>query len=248
MEHGKGSALWETVRTVFYAIIIALVVRTFDIGAEKVTTGLADDLGANPALGLRGIRRHLWRHPHELRTQLRAVLRATVDCEAAVLFPMVTHADDVRAARAHLDAVRSELATAGVPFNRDLHVAAMVEVPAAALSVVDILAEVDFVSIGTNDLSQYLSAADRNNASVAQYLTPEASGLLTALDWMIQRAREVGRERDLLIGGEVASDPSVAARMAAMGYSALIIVPMASPNVRAAIKEVDSFRPGQGKG
>lgn len=222
-----------------------LVVRTFDIGAEKVTTGLTDDLGGNPALGLRGLRRHLWRRPAELRTQLRAVLRATVDTEAAVLFPMVTHAGDVCAARAHLEAAQRELDEAGEPFNRDLRVAAMVEVPAAALSVTDILAEVDFVSIGTNDLSQYLSAADRNNASVAQYLTPDASGLFAALEWMIHRARHVGRERDLIVGGEVASDPAIAARLIQMGYSSLIVVPMASPSVRAAVGGVRSFRARQ---
>jgi len=222
-----------------------LVVRTFDIGAEKVTTSLIDDMGGNPALGLRGIRRHLWRRPEELRTQLRAVLRATVDTEAGVLFPMITHAGDIRDARAHLDAVRAELEAAGEPCNQNLRVAAMVEVPAAALSILDILAEVDFVSVGTNDLTQYLSAADRNNASVAQYLTPEASGLYAALEWMIRRARRAGRERDLLVGGEVASDPAVAARLIQMGYSSLIVVPMASPQVRAAIGEVESYRPPQ---
>jgi phosphotransferase system enzyme I (PtsI) len=215
-----------------------VVIRTFDIGADKVADGLADDRGDNPALGLRGLRRHLWRRPTELRAQLRAILRATRGHEAAVLFPMVTHVGDVITAREHLDAVRTELNANRVPYNRDLRVAAMVETPAAALSVVDILETVDFVSIGTNDLSQYLGAADRNDASVAQYLAPEASGLFTALEWMIEEAREVGRSADINVCGEVTSDPEVAARMVELGYTSLTVVPMASPPVRAAIGAV----------
>jgi phosphotransferase system enzyme I (PtsI) len=215
-----------------------VIFRTFDLGAEKVVTGLGEDSAVNPALGLRGLRRHLWAQPQELRTQLRALLRATADSEAHLLLPMVTHARDVMLAREHLDEVRRELEAEGIAHNRSARVGAMIEIPAAVLSVTEILAQVDFATVGTNDLTQYLAAADRNNADVARYLNPEAAGLLSAMDWIITRARRLGRAADILAGGEVVSDATFAATLAGMGYTNLVVTPAAAGAVRAAVAEV----------
>jgi phosphoenolpyruvate-protein kinase (PTS system EI component) len=214
-----------------------LVLRTFDVGAEKVIDGIQDDTDINPALGVRGLRRHLLRVPEELRTQLRAVLIATAGANAAILLPMVTNVDDVRRARAHLAAVLAELEAEGSEYNRALRVAAMIEVPAAALSVREILAEVDFVSVGTNDMVQYLAAADRDNPAVLPYLDPVRSGLFRLLEWVLAEARAIGRADSVLVGGEVASDPVSAARLARIGLRGLIVHPGAVDAVRAAIEK-----------
>ena len=212
-----------------------LVIRTFDIGAEKVVAGLEGESGANPALGVRGLRRHLQKHPDELHTQLRAILRATLDSDATVLLPMVTEAHDVVALRTHLDHVCEELDAAEVNYNRDLKVAAMIEVPAAALHIDEILDEVDRVAIGTNDLTQYLAAADRNNAEVASYLTPDTSGLFTLLGWLAEHVRAKDRLPDVFVCGEVPSNPEYAIELAALGFTRLVVTPRAADEVRHAL-------------
>ena len=215
-----------------------VVFRTFDIGAEKTPGGLQEDLAPNPAMGLRGLRRHLVRRPDELRTQLRAILRATVGGDAAVLLPMVTHPEDIRAARGHLSAVRDELRAKGIPFNEDVRVGAMVEIPSAALRVAEILAEVDFVSIGTNDLVQYLTAADRDNTDVIGYLDPEASGVYLLIASILGTARSLGRQSDVLVGGELPSDPKAAEKLVRLGVRGLIVAPRAAQSVRDALSGV----------
>lgn len=215
-----------------------LVLRTFDIGAEKVSVALDEEGGGNPALGLRGLRRHLHRHPGELCTQLRAILRATADSDAIILLPMVTNVADLDAARTHLRAVQAELMAADVPHNQRVQLAAMVEIPSAALAIEGFLARMDYVTVGTNDLTQYLAAADRNNADVAAYLSPDASGLFTLLAWMAKRAAALGRLRDIFIGGEVAGSPEHAGMLARLGFSRLIVTPGAAAEARAAIAEV----------
>ncbi len=233
----------EEQRRAYQAVVDALpgrpvVIRTFDLGAEKVVAGLVDDTTLNPALALRGLRRHLWRFPGELRTQLRAILRASVNADLTILLPMVTHVSDVQMAKQHLQAVRQELDAAGIPYNQSFKLGAMIEVPAAVLAVADILAEVDSVCVGTNDLTQYLSAADRNNADVAMYLRPDVSGLVTAMEWIITRARKLGRVDDVSVGGELPSDPTFAARLAELGFTQLIVTPMVADDIRAAIAQV----------
>lgn len=207
-----------------------LVIRTFDIGAEKVPEGLRDELAANPALGLRGLRRQILRYPEELRTQIRAILRGTVGGNAAILFPMVTNAEDLRVVLEHIDAVRSRLAREGVPHNQAIKLASMIEVPAAALNVRRIAELVDFVAIGTNDMSQYLTAADRDNADVSAYLDPATSGIFAIVAHIMREMESVGRGRDVMIAGELASDPRVACRFVVGGVRSLIInPPMATP-------------------
>ena len=126
-------------RVIEKAAGVSVVIRTFDIGGDK-SMGLSDRCtGRNPSLGLRGIRRHLMDRPEELRTQLRAILRAALGAKVGILIPMVTTLDDVTAAKRHLADVRKELRRAGVAFSREIDFGAMIETPAAAATVHDIL-------------------------------------------------------------------------------------------------------------
>jgi len=213
-----------------------LVLRTFDIGGDKVTASLHECAGANPSLGVRGIRRHLLRHPQELRTQLRAILRAAVGANVLILLPMVTNSEDILAARVHMEEVRAELEQERIPFNRTVRIGAMVEVPSAALSIAELLRNVDFVSIGTNDLLQYLTASDRDNPEVIAYQSLEASGLQILLKSIMEQARAMGRERDVQVCGEIASDPEGAKFLVQIGITSLSISPNSAPAVREAIE------------
>ena len=214
-----------------------LVIRTFDIGADKVAEGLDHYTDANPALGVRGLRRHLLRFPGELRTQFRAILRAGHGYPVSILLPMVTNVEDVRRALDHLEAVRTELSQDGIPFNRNVRVGVMIEVPAAALNVGSLLEQVDFVSIGTNDLFQYLTASDRDNPDVLGYQDVESSGFRTLLTHIMNVARTMGRERDISVCGELASDPEGARFLAGMGVTTLSISAGSAPVVRQALRE-----------
>ncbi len=209
-----------------------LVVRTFDFGADKEPAGLQECLGQNPSLGLRGIRRHLHRFPEELRTQLRAILRAAVDSDVSILLPMVTHTGDVGAVKAHLNQVTAELRAQGEPFNPKVKVGAMVEIPSAALSAGALLEVVDFLSVGTNDLVQYLTAADRENPAVLAYQDTDRSGLYQILAIVMNAARAVGRQGDLSVCGELASDPAVVRDLVQLGFRSLSVTPHAADAVR----------------
>ena len=213
-----------------------LVVRTFDFGADKEPAGFQECMGPNPSLGLRGIRRHLRRLPQELRTQLRAILRASVDSDLSILLPMVTHAGDVRAVRTHLSEVTAELRSQGMPFNPNIKVGAMLEIPAAALNAGKLLEVADFLSIGTNDLVQYLTAADRENPAVLDYQDVGSSGLYQILQVVMNTARTMGRQDDLSICGELASDPAVVTDLVQLGYRSLSVIPHAADAVREALQ------------
>jgi phosphotransferase system enzyme I (PtsI) len=219
-----------------------LVLRTFDIGADKVTTALHKCTGPNPALGIRGLRRHLLRFQEELRTQLKAILRAAVNAEVAILLPMVTHAEDVRAARVQLDKVNADLEREGIPFKRNVRVGAMIEVPSAAIEIAELLQTVDFVSIGTNDLLQYLTASDRDNPDVIPYQRLEGSGLIFLLKHIVEQARRIGRDQDVFVCGEIASDPEIAKLLVQIGIMSLSISPSCAPAVRRAIENTHTSR------
>lgn len=213
-----------------------LIIRTFDFGADKEPVGIQGCEGQNPALGLRGIRRHLHRYPGELRTQLRAILRAAVDADVSILLPMVTHAGDVSAVIEHLAQVRQQLTAQGVPFNPNVKLGAMVEIPSAALAAGELLEVVDFLSVGTNDLVQYLTAADRENPAVLDYQAVELSGLYRMLEIVMQEARGLDRQQDISVCGELASDPAVAVELVRLGLRSLSVTPHTADAVREALK------------
>jgi len=200
-----------------------LSVRTFDVGADKPVPFVPAPDGPNPALGVRGI--HLARrHPGVLGAQLRAVVRAAAHGRLAVLAPMVTTVDDVRW-------FRSQVAAAGGD-RADLEVGAMVEVPSAVLLAGDLARELDFLSIGTNDLGQYLHAADRKEREFAELQDPFAPAVLRSVA-MVADAAE-GRAR-VAVCGEAAGEPAWALLAVGLGVTELSMGAEALPRVRAAL-------------
>ena len=215
----------------------SVVIRTFDIGGDK-SMGLADRCGGrNPSLGLRGIRRHLVTRPDELRTQLRAILRAAQGADVGALVPMVTTVEDIVATRRHLDSVKEEMCEAGIAYSADVSIGAMIETPAAAALTGAILSEVDFVSVGTNDLLQYFMAADRDNESVIQYQDAASPAFLWILEHIITEARKLGREMDVTVCGEVATEARMLPHLLRMGYRAFSIPPASATVFRVACED-----------
>jgi len=216
-----------------------VVIRTFDIGGDKQIGPLQKCTGSNPSLGVRGIRRHLSEQAEEFRIQLRAILRAAVDSNVGVLIPMITTLEDVILAKRHFTAVKKELRESGIAFSEEVTFGAMIETPAAAIAVRDILSKVDFISLGTNDLLQYLMAADRDNEQVLRYNEAENPSFLWLLEFIIKRAKELGREDDVTICGEIAVQPHVIPQLLHFGYRSFSISPVAAALVRNVCARTD---------
>jgi len=214
------------------AIQRPLIIRTLDIGGDKPVPYL--DLGQemNPFLGVRGLRLGL-AHPDLLKTQLRAILRAGVAGRVLVMFPMVTTVAEVRAAKALLAEARAELDTAGLPHRLD-GVGIMVEVPGAALLADQFAAEVDFFSLGTNDLTQYTLAADRTNSGVAAL----ADALHPAVLRLIERTAAAAHAAGGWCGvcGELAGDPVAVPILVGLGVDELSMAPAAIPQAKEIIR------------
>jgi phosphotransferase system enzyme I (PtsI) len=215
------------------------VLRTFDVGADKRLPYLERCVGQNPALGLRGIRRQLLRCPGELNTQLRAALRAAAGTTLQLLFPMITTVDELRKIKELLSRVKADLQAEGKTFCSELKIGAMIEIPSAAISIKEILSEVDFVSVGTNDLIQYFTAADRDNEAVSHFGDISNEAVVFLLRYIIDGASEMGRRDDVTICGEIASDPGSIPLLLKLGYRSLSISSVLSHRIRTAISETD---------
>lgn len=225
-----------------------VVFRTFDLGADKSAVGYQQCTGRNPALGMRGIRRHLLQHPGELRAQLSALLRAGGDGEVDILLPMVTMPGEVRRVRELLEEVRRELGAGGEPCAGRVRLGAMIEVPAAAFSIREILSEADFVSVGTNDLVQYFTAADRDNEAVMRYYGNLYSAPFRGiLRLIVEGAAEMGREGDVSLCGEIAADRSCIPDLLRMGFRTLSLAPVSARAVREVVAATDLSEPRAGE-
>ena len=214
-----------------------VTIRTLDLGADKADkTGLVLRDEPNPALGLRGVRLSLAREGL-LRTQLRAMARASGYGPLRALVPMVSGFDEMRIVRTALDAVLFELRSEGYEVADHLPLGAMIEVPSAAISLPGFIGLCDFLSIGTNDLVQYLLAADRTNEALGELYSPLHPAVLRVLRDVVRIAARRGTP--LAVCGEIAGDPTFVPLLLALGIGELSLHPATMLEVRRAVRGCD---------
>ena len=211
-----------------------VIVRTLDIGGDKPTPGIVIPKEDNPFLGWRGVRLCLDR-PDIYKPQLRALLRAAVCGNLKVMVPMIADVEEVRAVKRLLAECRAELVAEGVAVG-DLELGVMAETPAAALAAEDIAPEVAFFSIGTNDLTQYVMAADRMNPRVAHLNRADHPAVLKAVRMICEAARAAG----IWVGvcGEAAGKPEMIAKFVALGVTELSMSAAAIPEAKKCVTEI----------
>ena len=213
----------------------AVVVRTFDLGGDKFPLFLNMPAEENPYLGWRAIRVCLDR-PELFRTHLRAMLRATVHGDIRIMMPLVNDLDELKAARAILEEEEDRLNEEGIAFNAGYKVGVMIETPAAALVAKELARYADFFSIGSNDLTQYTLAVDRNNARLADRFTP----FHPAVVHLMHRTAEAGREAGIEVSvcGELAANPLGVYLLLGLGITVLSVAPSALPEIKKVIRSV----------
>ncbi len=212
-----------------------LVIRTVDLGADKYTQERTDVPERNPFLGLRSIRYCLRSIPM-FKTQLRAILRASALGPIKVMFPLITTTNELRHAKLVVHDVMEDLEEEGIPFDRNVKIGMMVEVPAAALMADTFAREVDFFSIGTNDLIQYTLAVDRTNERVAGMYNPLNPAVLRLIRDTVRAARR--HEIDVSLCGEAGGDLEIALLLIGMGLRTLSVTGSAVAPLKRLIRGV----------
>jgi phosphotransferase system enzyme I (PtsI) len=210
-----------------------VIFRTFDVGGDKLSPDTHHE--ENPFLGWRGIRVLLDR-PEIFLNQLRAILRASQRRNVRMMFPMVATLNEVQKARTFLRQAQEDLRRKGIPFDEKMKIGVMIEVPAAALVAEQIAAEVDFLSIGTNDLIQYLMAVDRGNDSVAPLFQPFNPAVLRTIKYIMDAAHKRGIQAGMC--GEMAGDPLATVLLVGMGLDEFSVVPTVLPEIKKIIRSI----------
>lgn len=211
-----------------------VVIRTLDIGADKQVDYFDMKEEENPALGVRAIRICLNR-PEVFRTQLRALYRASVYGKIAIMFPMITSVWEVKESKRACMSVMKELEAEGIPYNKDTELGIMIETPSSVFVAEELAKLVDFFSVGTNDLTQYTLACDRQANDLGKFYDPHHPALLRAIKMAADAAHKAG----IWIGicGELGADISMLPTFLAMGIDELSVSPSAVLPVRAAIRQ-----------
>ena len=219
-----------------------VILRTLDVGADKPLPALPQPAEANPALGVRGLRLQLLRRPDLLLDQMRAALRVAARHPLRLMFPMVSSLDEVRQVKALLEQARRDV----IPNAADgtgMQVGIMIEVPAAAVGADVLAAEVDFFSLGTNDLTQYLFAADRTNPELAPLADSLHPALLRMIDQVVKAAH--GRHRWVGVCGEMASDLWAVPLLVGLGIDELSVHPPAVARIKALVRSLNAAECGR---
>ncbi len=211
-------------------------IRTVDIGGEKSLPQLKIEKEPNPALGLRAIRFSL-RNRSLFKTQLRAILRASAWKNVRVLIPMITELEEIAEVKLLLEEVKQELEREKHKFDRQIPLGVMIEVPAAAAIADVLLKEVDYVSIGTNDLIQYYLAVDRSNEFVSYLYKPLHPSVLRLIKFIIETALREGK--DVTICGEMAADPLSALVLLGSGLRKFSMNPIFIPKIKKTLRSVE---------
>ncbi len=219
-----------------------MVLRTWDLGADKFHAESVGTVETNPFLGCRSIRFSFMR-VDLFKRQLRAILRASVFGDVRVMLPMVSALEELRKARAIIEETKEDLAREHVPFNPDLKIGIMIEVPSAAL-ISDILAcEADFFSIGTNDLVQYTLAVDRINERVARLYQPVNPAITRLLSTVISNAEK--HDVPVALCGEMSGDPLYVILLLGLGLREFSVTPSSIPEVKKVIRSITMFQAHQ---
>jgi phosphoenolpyruvate-protein phosphotransferase len=210
-----------------------VIIRTFDLGGDKVASYVGANRESNPFLGWRGIRFSL-EHREVFRAQLRAIYRAARCGRVKLMLPMITSIDEIRESRALAREVEAEVAGDGAEPGAPVEFGIMVETPAAVM-IADVLArEVDFFSVGSNDLIQYTLAADRSNPKTAGLYQPLHPAILISGKWLTLPGREIW----VGVCGEMAADPLATVLLVGLGFDELSVSPFLLPEVKTVVRSI----------
>ena len=214
-----------------------VIIRTLDIGADKQIGYFDLPKEDNPAMGMRALRICLTR-PEIFKTQLRALFRASAFGKLGIMFPMVTSVWEVREAKRMCEEVRRELKNEGIPYSEDVQIGIMIETPAAAINSDRLAKEVDFFSIGTNDLTQYTLACDRQNNDLGRFYDPHHPAVLRLIRLVTENAHKNG----IWVGicGELGADLTLTETFLAIGVDELSVTPRSVLPLRNAVRMTDT--------
>lgn len=215
-----------------------VIIRTLDIGSDKQAAYLGPEPEANPALGCRGIRFCL-RQPDIFKTQLKALLRAAVHGNLAIMYPMITSVEEVEQITKIVNEMAGELEEQGIAYEVPAQ-GIMVETPAAVMISDELAGMVDFFSIGTNDLTQYTLAVDRQNGSLEAFFHPHHKAILRMIQMVVENAHAAGKW--VGICGELAADTMLTEKFVRMGVDELSVVPGKVPELRRKVREIRKGR------